>query len=256
LKCYFPDPDRLIVAYSGGKDSLVLADVAVKQVKEVKLFFMYFIAGLDYTEHWCQFAEDRWGVKVVRLQHWCTGNFLRTGTLCNPYAAPAVKLKETEDYVRLRCAWYQRPKAYIAYGYRRADSRKRRAVLAGWGPEYTEYLRRICAPLADWSNQDIKAYLNRHGLASGSFGSRTSSGISLSGECLSWMRREWPEDYRRMMAVFPNAIAQADRYEDHHEEWARRRIARLGKQNPVSKIRVPGDSPGAGAGGQLQSAHD
>ena len=108
---HWPENERIIVAYSGGKDSIVLSDLAMKHVKNVKLFFMYFIAGLDYTEHWCSFAEKRWGVEVHRMMSWTTTQLLHAGSFCNAYPVRCLSMIDTERNVaarqRLRLAGWQ-----------------------------------------------------------------------------------------------------------------------------------------------------
>ncbi len=74
-----PSADSVLVAYSGGKDSLATLDICARNGKRIECFFMYFLPGMDYAEYWCRFAERRWGVRVRQYQHWGITYYLRRG---------------------------------------------------------------------------------------------------------------------------------------------------------------------------------
>jgi phosphoadenosine phosphosulfate reductase len=248
MKVYFPATDRILVAYSGGKDSLVLSDLAVKRIENVGLFFMYFIAGLDYTEHWCSFAEKRWGVKIYRCLHWGTSYLLRDGVFCNPYEAARLSLRDIEASARHHFNW---PHAWVASGIRLNDSLERRGMLNSWSAGYQLLTSRRCAPIAEFTERDVYAYLQRAKLPIPDMGVMARShGIDLSPLSMHWMRQTWPDDYKRILKVFPHAAGQADRY-DYFKEQRRR-----AKENRVPKVRVPRGSAKRSEDGSVQSAQD
>jgi 3'-phosphoadenosine 5'-phosphosulfate sulfotransferase (PAPS reductase)/FAD synthetase len=45
----FPPVEHVILGYSGGKDSLVMLDLAIEAGLQVQPFFKYFIPNMDYT---------------------------------------------------------------------------------------------------------------------------------------------------------------------------------------------------------------
>ncbi len=212
----FPEADRVLVAYSGGKDSVAALDLCVRAGKAVDAFFMYFIPGLDYTEHWCSWAERQWGIAVHRVQHWATSYYLRNGVfmLTDPIGSK-VGILDVEAYVRERTGI-----EWIGYGYKSIDSLQRRGMMNKWDGGLN-HKRKIFTPIKDWNDTDVRAYLSARRLPNGSLAGRRSTGISLTAESLRYMRDEWPADYRRILKVFPLAAAQIERSEHYGETQAR-----------------------------------
>ena len=242
---HFPPADRVIVAYSGGKDSMMVADLAVQRVPDVKLFYMYFIPGLDYSDYWCNFAAKRWKVEVLQVQHFDTGYLLANGYFCEPVDdVPSLTITDIEAHVRAQLGedWLR---AWIAYGYRMDESLERRGMLNSWGPKFCYAVTRRCAPIAQYRAREVYAYLQRRRLPIPAVDDvARTSGVSLEPRMLNWMRTAWPDDYRRILRVFPHAIAQADRYDRYKEEWRARRhelrteLRAARQKDKVSKVRL------------------
>lgn len=219
-----PPVDAVLVAYSGGKDSLATLDLCLRAGKRVEAFFMYFLPDMDYTEHWCSYAERRFRVKVHRLQHPMLSYYLRRGVFGGAVEdCPAVAFNDVEALARERSGM-----EWVGYGYKMADSPSRRSYLtfmADWGvridpvtrkPVYAPYagqceqLKRF-TPILDWSDREVKAYLSRRNIMLPGMSDRKVNGIALIPSVLAQLREMWPEDYRRILRVFPEAAAQADR---------------------------------------------
>ena len=213
----FPDVEAVIVAYSGGKDSLALLDICLRAGKRVEALFMHFLPGLDYTRHWIEFAERRFQIKVRSYQHWGLSYYLRRGVFRSEpdQTVPVVNILDLEAAVRQDTGL-----DWIGYGYKSIDSLQRRGMMNRW-PGGINEKRHSFAPLKGWSNGDVMAYLSRRGLPSCSIDGKRVSGISLTPESLEYMRREWLADYRRILEVFPLAIAQADRAQGIREKRQR-----------------------------------
>lgn len=202
-----PSAPDVLLAYSGGKDSLACMDVCISAGRRVEAFFMYFLPGMDLTEYLCGYAEQRYGITVHRVQHWMLSAMLRSGTfrLVPSLSTPRIRLVDVERYVRGKSGM-----EWIAYGYRCADSVQRNAMIKSGTLEKS----RRCAPIQSWQTRDVLAYLSRrHIEIVGSMASagRRSSGIDLSPTCLEWLRQNWPSDYKKIIGVFPLAEAQAAR---------------------------------------------
>jgi 3'-phosphoadenosine 5'-phosphosulfate sulfotransferase (PAPS reductase)/FAD synthetase len=205
-----PEASAYLIAYSGGKDSLALLDLAVNSGRRVEAFFMYFLAGMDYTAHWVKFAEHRWGIRVHTFLHWNTIQWLRSGLFRHePLQIRKLTVRHIEDAARAASGI-----EWIGYGYKSRDSLHRRGMINAWPGGICPVSARgkIFAPLKDWSDNDVRAYLDRNRLPQPiTDGTKRNSGIGLGPFSLEWLRAEWPDDYQRILKVFPYACAHADR---------------------------------------------
>ena len=236
-----PESDRLLVAYSGGKDSLATLDLCVRAGKDVEAFFMFFLPGMDYTAFWCDYAERRFDIKVHQVQHWNTSYYLRRAVFCEGRPdCPEVGHNDVEAAVRLRTGIN-----WVGYGYKLVDSPSRRSYMTfmsawcscGEKPPKCQCRPRdgICSklqrfsPIMNWTDRDVFAYLSRRRIQIPD-ASRKVNGIDLLPSTLAQMREQWPADYQRILRVFPYAEGQADR------------AAVLARnKNRAPAIRVPGD---------------
>ena len=223
-------PEGVLVAYSGGKDSLVTLDLAVAHygAARVEAFFMYLVPGMDYTRVICDYAQERWGVHVHLAPHWALAGFLREGYFCAERPdCPLVKVVDVEAAIRARTGRF-----WIGFGYRKQESIERRAMLTADWPGGINRQRGGFAPVADWTTRDVRAYIRRQHIAipSSVLASR-QFGITLAPVEMHWLRQHFPADYERVLQVFPYARAQADRH-----EW----IA----ADEAAQLPVPGDRPG------------
>lgn len=77
--------DKILISFSGGKDSLIVLDLCSKAFKKVICFFMYLIPGLDHIERQLQCAEKKYGVEILQYPHWLLSRLLKNGIYCNNY---------------------------------------------------------------------------------------------------------------------------------------------------------------------------
>ena len=206
-----PDVQRVLVGYSGGKDSLATIDLCLRAGKQVEAFFMFFLPGMDYTDYWCSYAERRFQIPIHRVQHWNTSYYLRRGVFCEPQAhVPAIGHNDVEAAVRERTGL-----EWVGYGYKLRDSPSRRSYMtfmSKWPDGICEKLKRF-SPLMDWTDREVLAYLSRRRILIPEMSSRRVNGVDLRPNTLAQFREEWPDDYRRILKVFPYAEAQSHRTE-------------------------------------------
>jgi predicted phosphoadenosine phosphosulfate sulfurtransferase len=74
---------RVLVAYSDGKDSRVVMDLAARHFDHVEGFFMYFAPDLQCTIDALDAASRRWGVKIHMIPHWSACMAMKYGAYCN-----------------------------------------------------------------------------------------------------------------------------------------------------------------------------
>ena len=71
--------DRVLVAFSGGKDSVVTLDVCMRHFAHVEGFFMYQVRGLSFQESIIRYYEDKYGIPIHRIPHFELSSSLRYG---------------------------------------------------------------------------------------------------------------------------------------------------------------------------------
>lgn len=201
-----PATDAVLVSYSGGKDSLAVMDLCARSGKRVRGFILAFLPGLDHTAHWIEYAKSRWGVEVREYQDPKAIQWLRMGRFrSEPLDVPAITTRDIEEMAREDAGI-----EWIGYGHKAADCIDRRLMLKTWPNGISEKWRKF-APLFDWRQNDVLAYLSRNRIEIPTAGASIMSGIGLSPRSLAWMRESWPDDYKRILKVFPHASGQADR---------------------------------------------
>lgn len=206
------------VAFSGGKDSTVLLDLVEREQPGLQV--AYLDDGWDYPETvaFVDATERRLGRAIVRV----------LVPTVSPYASPAENRFWREvgdpglDPAQAHRsdmefdAW--RRSAHGFTGVRAQESGTRRIHLRAHGPLYYSgaWGHWTCCPLANWSLDDVWAYLVSRGVAwnpvydkLAALGvsrnrQRVNSVTSATGYGLgsmSWLRQGWPELYNRFVAT-------------------------------------------------------
>jgi phosphoadenosine phosphosulfate reductase len=61
---------KALVAYSDGKDSRAVLDMALRHFDHVEGFYMWFVPDLQFMTEGLAAAEHRWGIKIHQFPHW------------------------------------------------------------------------------------------------------------------------------------------------------------------------------------------
>lgn len=191
----------VVVAYSGGKDSICVLDLAMRTFERVECFFMYFVPGLECVETMLDWARERYGVKINQYPHWVLSKAIRDGVYCNNFST----VDDLEDW-KLRDV-YNLAKAdtgipMIMTGAKRADSLWRRRQMGTWGKSDD-----VVYPVAGWNKFDVLGYLKGGGLPVPDSSGKAATGIDLSMPSLLWLNDNHPRDFQKLCRVFPYAEA-------------------------------------------------
>jgi phosphoadenosine phosphosulfate reductase len=200
--------NKVLVAVSGGKESVVTLDLCTKRFARVEGFFMYYVRGLSFQENILRYLEDRYGIIIHRLPHFELSQHLRYGTFRpEDWTVPIVSVKQIYDYLREKTEIY-----WIAAGERIDDSIWRRAIIKQSGS--IDEKRGRFFPVAEWNKQEILSYIRQHRLKTGAESEKLGFSFrSFMPEDMLLIRQHYPADYERIKAWFPFMNANVRQYE-------------------------------------------
>lgn len=214
---------KILVALSGGKDSVVTLDLCLKAGFEVETYFMYIIRGLECIEAPVELAAKRYGVKVHYVPHPSASKIFQQHRLQHPSfvseRTPTITFPKIEAHVR-RITGID----WLAYGWRKADNITRRVVLNRWGTYSQEY--RKLFPISEWLTKDVVGYLRSldYPLPKQVGGEKGVSGFSLSRESIVWLHDNYPKDYQTVLKAFPLAEVLVEHAKMYPDAMQRPRI--------------------------------
>jgi 3'-phosphoadenosine 5'-phosphosulfate sulfotransferase (PAPS reductase)/FAD synthetase len=193
--------DAVLVAYSGGKDSRAVLDLCLRSFKRVECFYMYILPHLRCIEEQLEWATRRFGVTIHQYPNWLTRKFIVQGNFCNSHIRNE-ELPEWKLHDVYGLAMAETGIPLIATGAKRADSLWRRRMLKGWGDRAD-----VIYPIVGWSLFDVQAYLRARDIPLPDSDGRQASGVDLSTAALLWLHDKYPDDFQRVLEVFPYAEA-------------------------------------------------
>lgn len=192
--------EACLVSYSGGKDSMVVMDLALRTFSRVEAIYMYVVPGLEQVEVAMEECRQRWGVKVNQYPHFVGARCMATGVYCDP-AVRRMRLPPwtlTEIY---ELAMIETKTEMVLTGSKMSDNPWRRRRMA----RKTKLQDAMVYPIASWLKLDVLNYLKRRNIKVPESDGRTATGVDLSVEFLLWCHKTWPNDFRRICEFFPYA---------------------------------------------------
>lgn len=187
--------NKCLVAYSGGKDSMVVLDYAVRYFKEVSAFFMFWVPGLEVEETKIAQAEQRYGIAIERYPHWFLSRSKRQGQYCNKDDNyPEWSIDDVYE-IAMNDAGVD----FLITGARAADSPTRRRYMGAHKgkKDYVVY------PIVGWVKYDVLGYLKMRNLPIPESSGGTATGIDTSIKSILWLHDNHPEDFKRVLEHFP-----------------------------------------------------
>jgi 3'-phosphoadenosine 5'-phosphosulfate sulfotransferase (PAPS reductase)/FAD synthetase len=204
-----------LVFYSGGKDSLALAELCHRTFERVDGAFMYLVPGLECVEEQLDFARKRWGMTIRQYPHWVLSRVLRAGVYrfvgfnqLLDYSAGAGRHENSEGIPELGLHdIYAMAKAeaqigLIATGAKKSDSLWRRKMMGNWGTR-----KDILYPLKHWNKPDVYSFLMANHIPIPDTSKANATGIDLTQKSLLWLADSHPRDFQKLCEVFPLAEA-------------------------------------------------
>lgn len=200
--------DSVIVAFSGGKDSIVTLDICFRFFKNVKPFFMYIVPDLSFQERMLEWYEKKYQTEIMRIPHMDVCEFFHYGSFRPAdYSFPIVSINDIYRYVRLETdIWW------IAAGERIDDSIVRRAMMKKSGS--IDEQRGRLYPISAWKKREVMQYIKFHNLYLSQDSRKLGFSFrSLSGKELLMMKQTFPDDYKKVLHLYPFAEASVKREE-------------------------------------------
>jgi phosphoadenosine phosphosulfate reductase len=208
-----PEIDSMIVAFSCGKDSLVALDICSKRFKKIAAYFMWYVEGLSFDNAVLRWAEQRYGITIKRIPHWELASLLKHGAFT--HATRNVKNQKPKDVEDLMRAEFGID--WIASGESKYESIERRAMLGALGTDLRcgvfDEKRKRYFPLADMPQSAVLNYMKRNGIPAPPIYKHLNRSFNLRGADASVLKTHYPDDYERVIAVFPLLEAMRIRHE-------------------------------------------
>ena len=202
--------DEIIVAFSGGKESIVTLDMCCRHFDRVSAFFLYIAPNLSFQEKQLEWYEKKYNLNIMRLPHPMVSEFFRYGTYRNMNPdVPIIGINDVYSYVRWLTGMH-----WISAGERIDDSIVRRAMIKHSGT--VDAQRGRFYPVANWSKKDIFAYIKHHNLRIGKDSQVLGfSYRGLEGNQLHALKVHFPQDYEKIKKLYPLCEAGVKRYEQY-----------------------------------------
>jgi len=198
LRLIRDETDAIGVAVSFGKDSLATVDLCCRLFPRVEAYYLYRVRGLEIVAEWAEALRARCGVVTRMYPHFDLSRCYRHSVLQPIYVGrkkvPAIKMADVERKFRqdAQVEW-------IAYGWRRSDSRSRALIMKA-NAGYDIKGKRVF-PLRFWRRQNVYDYLAARGIPlPDGLGRKEQGGLDFHPAAL---RALSPEDRERWLADFP-----------------------------------------------------
>lgn len=252
-----------VIVGLSGKDAITTLDICKQEFERVEAFFMYLVPGLECVERPVKAIAAQLSVKLHLVPHWELSKFVKYAVFRDPVPNAnklrCLKLVDVEKHLRAVSGinWF-------GYGERASDSYARQLYTRRYKGEdidgVHEAWRRVW-PIYDWSTRDVLSYLRgrrlplppRVGADTGSVNGTT--GINLFPDSLLWLKRNYPDDYAKVLAFFPHAEVQVRRLEMGYVEPLSRK-ASLRRQSRKGKGQAKDEGGEAGRGVEGAGAAD
>lgn len=202
--------DSVIVGFSGGKDSIVTLDLCFRYFRNVKLYFMYLVPGLEFQEKMLRWYENKYNTEIIRVPHFEVSEFLKYGSFTlYDHDVDIVGITDTYEYIRQKTGIH-----WIAAGERCADSIVRNAMIKQSGS--IDYKRGRFYPIAYWKKNDVMQYIKHKKLYLSPEQKKLGFSFrSLAGSELAVIKENYPEDYKKILKIYPFAEAGVVRYQTY-----------------------------------------
>jgi len=190
------------IGYSGGKDSMVVLDLAYEFGFKIKAFHLYKVPDLKAMREMIERAKRRYGIEFY-FYPWLTLSSMIKHSKLQPYWAvnfdiPNVNMADIENRFRA-----ENPEiSWILYGWRASDSFSRALIMKQTHGIDRKTFRAF--PIWRWSRKDVLSYLKTKKIPLPEmWGRKEQGGIDLHPEVFKILKEKYPDDYEKYLKIFP-----------------------------------------------------
>lgn len=200
--------DTILVAFSTGKDSIVVLDLCKRYFKNVYAFFEYFVPNVGYEEQTLKWYESHYDIQIMRVPCEMVTRIFHYGLCCPAdYTYPIVSETDLYYWVKAQTGCY-----WLASGERKDDSLQRRGMITNKGTIDRDRGRMY--PVANWSRKDINAYIKYRKLKLPSSYRDLNRSLALPYNA-EWLKDKYPDDYDKVVSLYPFIGVLAEREKNY-----------------------------------------
>lgn len=207
---------EILVAFSGGKDSLAVLDICCRTFPKVKAFFKYLVPGLDVLDAKFRWAQERYGIETIQFPANSAIRCKAQGVYCDAdfnvmkaLGDGKIPLKASFEY-----AMQVTGCPVMATGMKEADGMKRRQLFANIRDGKDAFWGKVVHPLRWWNKRDVITYLKAQNIPlPDAENGAVTSGVGLDHGSLCWLHDRYPEDFQKLLRWYPFAGAAIKRRE-------------------------------------------
>lgn len=195
-----------IVAFSGGKDSWACLELAVRVFGRgnVHVYNLYIVPELECELRELRKAERRYAVVIRRLPHPGLHTALSAGHLQPLPTGFRRKLHHSDIYELIRDVTRS---DWLIFGHRMDESLQRRGMIKASGGLMTRL--RKAYPIWNWKAADVFHFLKASKIPlPEQWTEDDTTGMTLGPQTLLYLKAKYPDDYRKVVSLFPLAEVQ------------------------------------------------
>lgn len=208
LRAYLrAESPRILLSFSGGKDAIASWCALKADGFEIVPYHLELIPGLVFIDDQMRYFEAHFGTPILRFPHPSLWRWLRNLVFQPPERCAAIEAtplpRTSYESIEARVRELHGDH-FVARGTRAADSPMRQMHFRRNGA--VNWRRRIADVIYDWRLNDVETAIRREGVRLPV--DYAWFGLSFDGldaRFLGPLREHAPEDYRRVLEIFPLA---------------------------------------------------